>query len=131
MKAPALRQLVPPKRILVAEDEPLVAQTVRMTLTVDGHSVELAQDGEQALALFRTGHHELVITDFKMTKMDGLELAALVKALSPATPVILITAYLESLKSTMGKVSNVDVLLGKPFSVMELHAALLKIFPQP
>lgn len=130
MKAPALRQLVPPKRILVAEDDPLVAHTVRMTLTVDGHCVEVAQDGEQALTLFRAGRHDLVITDFKMTKMDGLELAELIKRISPTTPVILITAYLEAIKSSMGKVSNVDVLLGKPFSVMELHGALLKVFPQ-
>ena len=129
MKTTGLRQPVTPKRILVAEDDPLVANTIRMALTVDGHTVVVAPDGEQALAMFRSGGYDMVIADFQMGKMDGLELAEAIKKLSGATPVILITAYLEAIKSSMGQVSNVDVLLGKPFSVMDLQAAVVKIFP--
>ena len=106
----------------------MVAHTIRMALTVDGHTVVVAPDGEQALALFCSGDYDLVITDFKMGKMDGLELAEAIKKLSASTPVILITAYLEAIKTSMGQVSNVDLLLGKPFSVRELQAGLAKIF---
>jgi CheY-like chemotaxis protein len=129
MKSTGPRPSITPKRILVAEDDPLVAHTLRMALTVDGHTVVVAPDGEQALAMFCSGGYDLVITDFKMGKMDGMELAEAIKKLSASTPVILITAYLEAIKTSMGQVSNVDVLLGKPFSVMHLQAALAKIFP--
>jgi two-component system cell cycle response regulator CpdR len=129
MATPGLIKPLPAKRILIAEDDPIVAHTIRMALVVDGHSVQIADDGGQALALFQAGKHDLVITDFKMSNMDGLELAEAIKMRSPATPVILLTAYLELIKGTGGKVSNVDLLLGKPCSIMELQAALRKIFP--
>jgi len=128
MPPTGLRQRVPPKRILIAEDDPIVAHTIRMSLTVDGHLVELAEDGLQALGMFKVARHDLVITDFKMGNMDGLELAEAIKACSPATPIILLTAYLELINKTDGKVSNIDLLLGKPCSIAELQGALQKIF---
>jgi CheY-like chemotaxis protein len=108
-----------------------VANTLRMALSVGGHSVEIAEDGVQALRMFDPDKHDLVITDFKMANMDGMELAEAIKTRSPATPIILLTAHLELIKGTDGKVSNVDLLLGKPCSIMELHGALQKIFPTP
>ncbi len=129
MTSARLRPSLSPKRILVAEDDVLVANTIRMALTVDGHLVQIAQDGAEALAMFIAGDYELVITDFAMGKMDGLELAEAIKKLSPAKPVILITAYLEAIKSGTGNVSNVDALLGKPFSMQQLQAALVRVFP--
>jgi len=123
MAPPGLRQWLSPKRILVAEDEPLVAHTLRTVLAVDGHFVETAEDGKQALAMFEGGTYDLVITDFKMANMDGLELAEAIKTRSPSTPIILVTAYAEAIKSTGGNVSNVDIVLSKPWSVMELQGA--------
>jgi CheY-like chemotaxis protein len=120
-------QPIPSKRILVVEDELLVAQTIRMALAADGHKVEIAANGEQALAMFAAGEYELVVTDFQLGKMDGLELAQAVKERVPTCPTILITAYAETVLRG-GKVSNVDHLLGKPFSLTELHRALRKVF---
>ena len=68
-----------------------------------------------------------MITDFKMANMDGLELAEAIKKRSPSTPMILLTAYAEAIKSRGGTVSNVDIVLGKPWSVMELQNALQRI----
>jgi CheY-like chemotaxis protein len=107
----------------------MVAQTLRMVLAVDGHSVEIAEDGVQALTMFDKSKHDLVITDFKMSNMDGLELAEEIKKRSPATPVILLTAFVEAIKGIGGHVSNVDIVLGKPCSVLQLQAALEKLFP--
>ena len=129
MATTTLRRRIPPKRILLVEDQLLVAHTVRMALVVDGHTVEIAQDGEQGLAMFKEGNHDLVIADFELPKVDGLELAQGIKATSPQIPIILITAHADEIKSTMGKVSNIDALLHKPFSVPDLYDALLKIFP--
>lgn len=127
MASTEFRKKIPAKRILVVEDEVVAAQTVQTVLTVDGHKVDLAQDGEQGLAMFQAGQYDLVITDFKLGGMDGLELAAAVKEHSPTTPVVLITAYAAKLE-TMGKVSNVELVLKKPFSVDDLHGALIKLF---
>lgn len=129
MPPTALRQRVPPKRILIAEDHPSVAESLQRILAFDDHSVQIAKDGSQALDMFGPDKHDLVITDFKMPIMDGLELAEAIKQRSPGTPIILITAYLELIKKTEGKVSNVDLLLSKPFSIVELQSALQKIFP--
>jgi len=120
---------IPPKQILIAEDDIVAAHTLRLALTVDGHSVDVAGDGEQALLLFFGKGHDLVITDFRLPKMDGLELAEAIKQRSPATPVILITAY--SVQGGLGEVSNVDVLLGKPVSLAKLQEAFQKVFSTP
>jgi len=106
----------------------LVARTLRMVLVVDGHVVDTAEDGRQALAMFDGGTYDLVITDFRMANMDGLELAEAIKKRSSSTPIILLTAYAEAIKNTGSNVSNVDIVLGKPWSVMELQVALAKIF---
>ena len=129
MATTTLHRRIPPKRILVVEDDLLVAHTVRMALAVDGHAVEIAQDGEQGLASFRQDKHDLVIVDFQLPKLDGLELAQAVKESCPQIPVILITAHADSIQRSRGKVSNIDILLNKPFSVRELQDALLKLFP--
>ena len=124
-----VRKSLQPKRILLAEDDAMVAITLSRFLSALGHSVDVAEDAKQALANFERDKHALVITDFKMPQMDGLELAEAVKKRSPTTPVILITAYAETVQATGGVVSNVDIVLGKPCSVTQLSAALSKIFP--
>lgn len=114
------------RRILVVEDETVAALSIRTVLVADGHAVDIAADGEQALVMFGGGGYDMVITDFKLAKLDGLELAQVIKQVAPATPVILITAYADKLSAT-GSVSNVDVVVNKPFSVAQLQAALHKV----
>ena len=117
-----------PKRILLVEDDLVAAHTLRLALSVDGYAVEVAGDAEQGLTMLEGQDYDLVITDFKLPKMDGLELAEAIKKHAPSRPVILITAYAESVKGALGAVSNVDVLLGKPVSLAKLQEALQKIF---
>src|SRR6516165_8085495 len=107
MPTTMLPKRLPAKRILVAEDDVMVAHSLRMALAVDGHSVEMAEDGQQALARFESGKHDVVVTDFRMANMDGLELAEAIKKRSPSTPVILLTDYNEPLTAAGGPVSNV------------------------
>src|SRR5436189_6277296 len=79
MSAPTL----PPRRILVVDDEPFVCDAVKMMLTFDGHIVETASNGKDALEMFAKGKFDLVITDFAMPNMKGDELAATIKARAP------------------------------------------------
>ena len=116
---------VVPRRVLVVEDQLLAALSIRTILTADRHIVEIAENGERALAMFKAAPHDLVITDFKLASMDGLRLAQAIKEHSPATPVFLITAYIEKLG---GKLPNIDLVLGKPFAVAELQRAVRDAF---
>jgi len=121
------RQPVSPKRILVVEDEMLAALSIRTVLMADGHLVEMTESAERALVLLQASQYDIVLTDFKLPKMDGLELADMIKRDYPGMPVILITAYAEKVGGCLGKVSNVDLVLSKPFSVPELKRAVQNI----
>jgi CheY-like chemotaxis protein len=125
-----ITQSASPKRILVVDDGPEVAKAIRMALAVGaGYEVEIAENGEAALGRFKTSKFDLVITDLKMPNIDGLELAAAIKKLSPSQPIILITAYAESLKDDRERLANVDFVLEKPFSLQQLQDALARTFP--
>ncbi len=129
MPPSANRKQVPPKRILVVDDEPPVAETIRLVLTSSGHAVEVAGDAKQALGLYRAGKFDLVITDFSLPGMDGLELAREVKRLCASQPIIMITAYAQMMASEGETVPNIDFLMGKPFSVHQMRDMPEKLFP--
>jgi CheY-like chemotaxis protein len=115
-----------PRRILVVDDEPYVCDAVRMMLAFDGHQVETASCGKDALALFGKGKYDVVITDYAMPAMKGDELAASIKALSPGQPVVLITAYAEMLRSSENPLKGVDFIVSKPFLLENLREAIEK-----
>lgn len=84
------------ERILIVEDEPLVAQTLCRALSLPeggGNYVESCDSGEAALERVRAAHFDLIITDLHMPGMSGLELLEQVRRLSATTRSILITAF--------------------------------------
>ena len=125
MSAPAF----PQRRILVVDDEPFVCDAVKMMLTFDGHVVETASNGKEALAMFEVGKFDLVITDFAMPNMKGDELAATIKARSPKQPVVMITAYAEMLASSGTPLPGVDFVISKPFLLENLREAIARVTP--
>src|SRR6266404_6274707 len=125
MSAPAF----PQRRILVVDDEPFVCDAVKMMLSFDGHVVETASNGKEALALFDKGKFDLVITDFAMPNMKGDELAAAIKARAPKQPVVMITAYAEMLQSSGNPLKGVDFIISKPFLLENLREAIAKVTP--
>src|SRR6266699_7086204 len=80
------------RHILVVDDDALVCETVTMILQIDGHLVDSASSGAQALALFQPGKFDLIITDFFMPAMTGEKLAAAITTRSPSQPVVMLTA---------------------------------------
>jgi CheY-like chemotaxis protein len=131
MSRTAVPQKIPRKRILVVDDEPQVATTIKMVLSLSGHTVEIVDDAEKALAAFEIGKYDLIVTDQSLGKMTGLQLAHAIKERSAAQPIILVTAYAESMAMEKDGLADVDHLMGKPFSLDELQAALEAIFPAP
>jgi len=126
MTAPAF----PPRRILVVDDEPFVCDAVKMMLNFDGHVVETAGSGQEALALLDRSKFDLVITDFAMPAMKGDALAAAIKTRCPTQPVVMITAYAEMLHASGNTLKGVDFLISKPFLLENLREAIAKVAPK-
>jgi two-component system, NtrC family, response regulator AtoC len=126
---PMTEPAFPQRRILVVDDEPLVCDAVKMMLSFDGHEVETAANGQEALALFANSRFDLVITDFEMPSMKGDELAAAIKARSPKQPVVMITAYAEMVQSAGNPLTGVDCVISKPFLLENLREAIAKVTP--
>jgi nitrogen regulation protein NR(I) len=93
------------KQVLIVDDEPNLRKILSAQLSRDGYEVMTAEDGEQGLALLKEHHIDLVITDLKMPKVDGMTLLRKALELEPELPVVLITAHgtidtaVEALKS--------------------------------
>jgi DNA-binding response OmpR family regulator len=116
-------------KILIAEDEPLILQTLELKLKKEGYEVIGCADGLEALQKIDAEHPDLIITDIMMPYMSGLEVVRKVKqdVNSKNIPVIVL--------STMGQESIVeeafelgaDDYLKKPFSLSELSIRIKKL----
>ena len=98
-----------------------------MLLSFDGHKVQVAANGAEALAIHDEEPFDLVITDFEMPSMKGDGLAAAIKARAPKQPVVMITAYAEMLNAAGNPLNGVDCLISKPFLLENLREAIAKV----
>ena len=80
-------------QVLIVDDEPNLRKILSAQLSRDGYDVLTAEDGEQGLALLKDNHIDLVISDLKMPKVDGMTLLRKALIEDPELPVILITAH--------------------------------------
>ncbi len=112
------------KRILLVDDEQTVRQAMALLLGLDKHTVVEAASGDEALGLFKPGQFDLVITDFQMPRMKGNELAARIKLVWPAQPVLMVTAYAEQIDEAD---SSIDALLDKPFELTDLRRTMARL----
>lgn len=106
------------KRVLIVEDDPAVRQIVRVLLERDGIEVDIAEDGERAIALL-TGHtYAAVLLDLLMPRLDGRGVIAFMKERALETPVVVLTAVSDSPDLDP---DIVRVVLQKPFEARELR----------
>ena len=81
------------KKLLLADDEEGIRRVLGISLEDSGYDVVTAENGEEALALFRRLRPHIVMTDIKMPGMDGIELLQKIKQEDPDTEVIMITGH--------------------------------------
>ena len=81
------------KQVLIVDDEPNLRKILAAQLSRDGYEVMLAEDGEQGLTMLRENHIDLVVTDLKMPKVDGMTLLREALRESPDLPIVMITAH--------------------------------------
>jgi len=116
----------PAWQILVVDDEPTVSEAIKMMLEHDGHKVQTANSGREALTLLEPGRFDLVTTDFSMPEMKGDALAAAIKQRLPNQRVLMISGNGLS-KSSGDPLTGVDLVIGKPFLLEDLREAIAKV----
>ncbi|MCS7224709.1 MAG: response regulator, partial [Armatimonadetes bacterium] len=121
-----------PLRILCVDDEESIRSVLKDLLTRDSHQVELTSDGPSALKMFEESlstnvPFDLVITDLGMPGMDGRQVAAKIKELSPTTPVLLFTGWGAIAGTEELLPEAVDEVLFKPPQLSQLRSALARL----
>jgi CheY-like chemotaxis protein/HPt (histidine-containing phosphotransfer) domain-containing protein len=104
-------------RVLVAEDNKINQQLARMLLTKAGHAVEIADNGEEAVAAVGAADYDVVLMDIQMPVLDGIEATRHIRALPPpknAVPIIAVTAHAMAGAREEYLASGMDGYLSKP-----------------
>lgn len=114
-------------QVLVIDDDALVRDVIVESLHQVQHQVETATNGREGLEKFRTGHFDLVITDRAMPKLNGDGLAVAIKALQPATPIILLTGFGELMQANDELPNGVDCVMSKPFTLTTLQQTIAQV----
>jgi two-component system response regulator MprA len=109
-------------RILVVDDEPAVRQALRRALALEGHEIDLAKDGVEALRLVAETSPDAMVLDVLMPEVDGLEVCRRMRAAGDATPILVLTARDAVADRVAGLDAGADDYLIKPFALEELLA---------
>jgi DNA-binding response OmpR family regulator len=110
--------------ILLVEDERRLAQVVRKVLEEEGHTVDVAHDGEDGRAMALDGSHDVIVLDILLPGVDGIEVCRALRAGRVDTPVLLLTALDAVEDRVRGLDAGADDYLPKPFAFQELLARL-------
>jgi DNA-binding NtrC family response regulator len=113
-------------RILVVDDEARMASVVAMALGRAGYTCETCASGEEALAALAARGADVVVTDWKMAGMDGIELLKQLRVQQPALPVILITAFASVPSAVAAMREGAFDYVTKPFDNDELRAVVAR-----
>ena len=111
-------------KILVIEDEQLLAQSIKAVLEQKGFEVETVYDGETGAEYARLGIYDLLILDVMLPGMDGFQVAQALRAGRCATPILMLTAKSGIEDRITGLNAGADYYLTKPFDTRELLACV-------
>jgi len=116
----------PPRRrrhVLFADDEAGLAAIVQRLLLLEGFDVTICSGGDEAVSKFDPEEHDLVLTDYGMPDLTGLQVAAEVRRRSPTTPVVLVTGWGSDLDAKTPP-AGVTAVISKPFRLGTLVEAV-------
>jgi len=121
-------------RILLADDDPALLESLRSALEADGHHVMTADDGQSAIDAFEAADKAgapfaVVITDFVMPIVDGRKVSTVVNQMRPGTPVIMLTGFGSRVRAQDDTLPYVDHIMAKPANLAELRATLARLLP--
>lgn len=111
-------------KILVVEDNAELSDNVREWLLMEQHSVDCCHDGVEALSFLRTYEYDVIVMDWAMPRMTGIEVLKQYRSLGGATPVLMLTGRRTIDDKEAGLDAGADDYLTKPFELRELSARL-------
>jgi two-component system response regulator MprA len=111
-------------RILVVDDDRAVRESLRRSLSFNGYSVALAQDGVEALDLISNDRPDAVVLDVMMPRLDGLEVCRQLRSTGDDLPILVLTARDSVSERVAGLDAGADDYLPKPFALEELLARM-------
>ena len=107
--------------ILIVDDEEKIRHALSYALTLGGHHVITASDGQEALALVQDGLYDVAFVDLKMQGMDGWEVSSAIKNLNPDTIVVLMTGWSIRANDERLKENHIDAIITKPFELSQIN----------
>lgn len=113
--------------VLVAEDEPAIADVIRINLAKGGYGVHVERDGAAAYQAVRTMRPAAVVLDIGLPGLDGVELCRRLRADNDWTPVLFVTARDDEVDRIVGLELGADDYITKPFSPRELVARVTSV----
>jgi CheY-like chemotaxis protein len=119
--------------ILIVDDEPDMTENCVRALAPDGYICWAARTLEEAIAILEAdgGRPDLVITDLRLPRLDGLVVTRRAREMAPAIPVILMTAYDSSAAEADAYAAGASVYLPKPFANARLREAVRRLVGGP
>jgi len=119
-----------PQHVLVVDDEEIARTNLEHVLKKEGYAVRTAANGLEALELVRAWSFDLIVTDLKMDKMDGMALLSEAGRLSPSTQIIIVTGYATVHSAVLAMRTGAAHYLTKPLSLDELRSSVRDVLGQ-
>ncbi|MFF7606227.1 response regulator [Streptomyces parvulus] len=113
-----------PRTVLLAEDDRAIRHALERALTLEGYRVTAVADGAEALAEAHRGRPDVLVLDVMMPGVDGLQVCRELRAEGDATPILMLTALVETADRIAGLDAGADDYVVKPFDVEEVFARL-------
>ena len=108
------------QKVLVVDDDALIRELLSDLLETAGYQVWMAEDGLAGLDLLRNGPFDLILVDYRMPRMSGLDMSAFIRKTDTVTPIILITGDYCTLDRAIVAQAGITQILPKPLKVREL-----------
>ncbi|WP_244172592.1 response regulator transcription factor, partial [Streptomyces europaeiscabiei] len=113
-----------PQNVLLAEDDRAIRHALERALTLEGYEVTAVADGVEALAQAHRNPPDVLVLDVMMPGIDGLQVCRVLRAEGDRTPILMLTALVETADRIAGLDAGADDYVVKPFDVEEVFARL-------
>ena len=111
-------------RVLIVDDEPGIVASLRRTLRKEGWELLTAADPREALRLLQEGTVDMVVSDYQMPGITGVELLARVQALCPEAVCVLLSGWADSISEESLREAGIRTMISKPWDDAELKETL-------